>query len=96
MSDDDPDPDAPVVVEITDELDLHTFAPADVADLVAEYLDEAARRGFARVRIIHGKGRGVLRRTVHAVLARHPRVRRYRLADERAGNWGATIVELAL
>jgi DNA-nicking Smr family endonuclease len=91
MSDDD---DQVTVVEITDELDLHTFAPSDVADLVDEYLHEAARRGFARVRIVHGKGKGVLRRTVHAVLDRHPLVASYRLADEHAGAWGATWVEL--
>jgi DNA-nicking Smr family endonuclease len=88
------DGDEAVVVEITDELDLHTFAPADVADLVEEYVTEAQRRGFAAVRIVHGKGRGVLRRTVHAVLARHPAVAAFRLADERAGSWGATLVEL--
>ena len=93
MSDDDDD--APVVVEITDELDLHTFRPADVADLVDEYLHEAQRRGFTAVRIIHGKRIGALRRTVHAVLDRHAAVASYRLADERAGSWGATLVELA-
>jgi dsDNA-specific endonuclease/ATPase MutS2 len=89
------DDDDVTVVEITDELDLHTFAPADVADLVDEYLREAAQRGFTRVRIVHGKGRGVLRRTVHAVLDRHPRVASYRLGDERSGGWGATVVELS-
>jgi DNA-nicking Smr family endonuclease len=94
MSDDDYELPAAIVVAITDELDLHTFAPADVADLVDEYLREARARGFATVRIIHGKGRGVLRRTVHAVLDRHDAVASYRLADERAGSWGATLVAL--
>jgi dsDNA-specific endonuclease/ATPase MutS2 len=77
-----------------DELDLHTFRPAEVADLVEEYLHAAVARGFPVVRIIHGKGTGALRRTVHAVLDRHPAVVSYRLAGERGGSWGATLVEL--
>ena len=92
-SDDGMAPD-PADFVLGDELDLHTFRPADVADLVDEYLQEAQRRGFPTVRIIHGKGTGALRRTVHAVLDRHPAVVSYRLADERAGGWGATLVEL--
>lgn len=85
---------APVEVEITDELDLHTFAPRDVADLVAHYVDECAAWGFERVRIVHGKGTGTLRRIVHGVLERHDKVERFALADERAGSWGATIAWL--
>lgn len=84
----------PVEVEITDELDLHTFAPRDVADLVAHYVDECAARGFERVRIVHGKGTGTLRRIVHGVLEHHDKVERFALADERAGSWGATIAWL--
>ena len=84
----------PVEVELTDELDLHTFAPRDVADLVAHYVDECAARGFAQVRIIHGKGTGTLRRIVQGVLERHEKVERFALADERAGSWGATIAWL--
>jgi DNA-nicking Smr family endonuclease len=85
---------APAELAVTDELDLHTFAPRECADLVAEYLRAAQAAGLARVRIIHGKGTGALRRLVHAVLERHPAVTGYRLADERAGSWGATLVEL--
>lgn len=88
------DPDAVVTVPITDELDLHTFAPRDVAALVADYLDEAAAAGFAEVRIVHGKGVGVLRRIVHGALERHPRVAGFRLAEAPRGGWGATIVAL--
>lgn len=83
-----------VVVPITDELDLHTFLPRDIPSLIPEYLEECARLGFREVRIIHGKGQGVLRRTVHAALDRHPLVASYRQAGERAGSWGATLVVL--
>jgi serine/threonine-protein kinase len=81
-------------VELTDELDLHTFHPRDVAELVPDYLDEAIRLGFERVRIIHGKGRGTLRRMVHEALERHPGVVSFRLGDQTSGSWGATVVEL--
>lgn len=90
---DSPDP-APVILEITDELDLHTFAPGDVKELVADYLDACVERGFTEVRIIHGKGVGTLRRTVHAVLGRHPAVVGFAGAPERRGGWGATVVTL--
>jgi dsDNA-specific endonuclease/ATPase MutS2 len=88
------DDDEIIEVPITDELDLHTFAPRDVADLVANYLEEAHARGFAEVRIVHGKGEGVLRRIVHSVAGKHPLVTGWRLADESRGGWGATIVTL--
>lgn len=80
--------------DLTDELDLHTFRPQDVKELVGDYLDEAVARGFAHVRIIHGKGVGTLRTIVHAVLEKHPAVVSYRLADASGGGWGATLVEL--
>jgi dsDNA-specific endonuclease/ATPase MutS2 len=83
-----------VVPPLTDELDLHTFQPRDCADLVAEYLQAAQAAGLPRVRIIHGKGTGALRRIVHGVLGGHPAVRAYQLADERSGSWGATLVEI--
>lgn len=81
-------------VPITDVLDLHTFHPRDVKDLVADYLELCVEKGFTQVRIIHGKGTGTLRRIVHAVLEKHPAVERFALADETAGGWGATIVVL--
>jgi DNA-nicking Smr family endonuclease len=93
-TDADPAADTVTALPITDELDLHHFQPRDVASVVAEYLHEAHARGLVRVRLVHGKGTGALRRTVHATLERHPAVRAYRLADERAGSWGATLVDL--
>ena len=84
----------PIEMPITDELDLHTFHPRDVKTLVSDYLDECRERGFDEVRIVHGKGVGVLRETVHKTLERHPAVASYRLADGVRGSWGATIVAL--
>jgi dsDNA-specific endonuclease/ATPase MutS2 len=76
-------------------LDLHTFRPAEAKDLVADYLRECRERGILEVRIVHGKGTGALRRTVHAVLERLPEVASFRLAGDGAGGWGATVVTLA-
>ena len=90
----DPSVDELAAPVLTDELDLHTFRPRDCADVVEEYVRAAQEAGLTAVRIIHGKGTGTLRRTVHAVLDRHPAVRAYRLGDERSGAWGATLVEL--
>jgi DNA-nicking Smr family endonuclease len=75
-------------------LDLHSFKPADARDVVEEYLRECRVRGVLRVRIIHGKGIGHLRRTVHAFLKQCPDVAGFHLANEHFGGWGATIVLL--
>lgn len=89
-----PVPVTPVSVPIEDSLDLHTFAPRDVPSVVDEYLREAAERGFAEVRLIHGKGRGVQRAIVQRLLAGHPVVARFFDAPEERGGWGATVVAL--
>lgn len=83
-----------VSVPIDGVLDLHTFHPREVKDLVPEYLAACRERGIQDVRIIHGKGTGALRETVHAILKRIPYVISYRLADQDAGGWGATLVRL--
>ena len=88
------DDDIPIELPIDGVLDLHTFHPRDVKALVPDYLAECRERGILEVRIIHGKGIGALRRTVHAVLARLPEVASFGLAMETAGGWGATIVTL--
>ncbi len=74
-------------------LDLHTFSPRDAGSVVEEYLDACRKKGILDVRIIHGKGKGVLRRTVHATLQRHPLVLDFHL-DPGPSGWGATIVRL--
>jgi len=84
----------PIELPITGELDLHLFRPTDVKDLVPTYLEECRKGGILRVRVIHGKGIGALRETVHAVLRRTPGVKSFGLAAPNAGGWGATMVEL--
>ena len=81
----------PVRLEITDVFDLHSIPPREVRTVVEEYLREAHRLGFRSVRIIHGKGVGVQRETVRAVLARTPFVERFADAPPEAGGWGATV-----
>ncbi len=75
-------------------LDLHLFQPREVGDLVPEYLAECRKRGILQIRIIHGKGTGQLRESVHAILRRLPDVATFGLAPSQAGGWGATVVEL--
>jgi len=86
--------DEPVQLPIDGALDLHTFNPREIKDLVPDYLAACRERGILQVRIIHGKGIGNLRRTVHAILARHPDVVSFALDYPEFGGWGATIVRL--
>ncbi|MGV1097921.1 Smr/MutS family protein [Thiovibrio sp. JS02] len=84
----------PLELPIDGVLDLHAFRPAEVRDLVPEYLAACRQRGIYQVRIIHGKGTGTLRRLVQSILDGSPLVASFRLADETAGSWGATLVFL--
>ncbi len=84
----------PVEIPVEGTLDLHTFRPSEVKDLVPEYLKACREKGIFRVRIVHGKGTGVLQRTVHAVLRKIPDVVSFELAEADEGGWGATIVRL--
>ena len=84
----------PVKIPLEDWLDLHTFSPGEIADLLEEYISDCAMAGFLKVRIIHGKGTGVLRDAVHSLLRRLPEVASFRLAGDEAGGWGATLVAL--
>ena len=85
----------PVALPITGELDLHTFRPREVTRLLDDYFAECAKRGIRRVRVIHGKGTGTLRATVHAHLRRSPGVAGFVQGDETSGGWGATWVTLS-
>jgi DNA-nicking Smr family endonuclease len=86
--------DEPIELPIDGVLDLHTFKPSEVKDLVPDYLAACLERGIFQVRIIHGKGIGNLRRTVHAILTKHPQVVSFALDHPEYGGWGATIVHL--
>jgi len=87
--------DEPVQIEITDELDLHTFQPREVSDLLQDYLSECRRLGILNVRIIHGKGAGALRIGVHQKLAMMEMVAAITWpSSAQSGGWGATWVQL--
>lgn len=83
-----------IELEITDVLDLHTFLPREVPDVVRDYLDAAYEKGLRKLRIIHGRGAGVQRRTVRTLLERDPRVTGFGDAPAEAGGWGATWLEM--
>ena len=84
----------PVDLPIDGVLDLHTFRPRDVKSVVLDYIELCRERQITELRIIHGKGIGQLRATVHSILAKHPLVQSYALASEAYGGSGATIVRL--
>ena len=84
----------PLELEITDTLDLHAFSPKDVKAVTIAYLDEARKKGFRTVRLIHGKGVGVQREVVRSVLNETDFVKSFKSGDEFSGGWGATIAQL--
>lgn len=86
--------DEPVPLPIDGVLDLHSFQPRDVKEVVLAYLEACREKDIAEVRIVHGKGIGQLRQTVHAILSQHPEVASFSLAGEAYGGSGATFVRL--
>jgi len=84
----------PVTIPITDVLDLHTFQPKEIRNLLEDYLSACIEAKIFSVRIIHGKGTGVLRDRVHSNLKESPLVASFGVAPAEAGGWGATLVEL--
>ena len=91
---DEPDAPNPMQLPIDGMLDLHTFKPREIGGLVPDYLEACRERGIFEVRIIHGKGIGNLKRSVHAILSRHPEVLSFSTAHPLFGGDGATIVTL--
>ncbi len=83
----------PVEIPIDGTLDLHTFHPREVPSLVKEYVKLCREKGIYEIRLIHGKGKGILRRTVHRILDNHSLVAGYHDARDGSG-WGATIAYL--
>jgi hypothetical protein len=87
-------PDAVVEIPVEDSIDLHSFPPRDVPDVVDAYLEAAAKKGFTEVRLIHGRGIGVQRDRVQKLLANHPVVSGFHDAPPDRGGWGATVAYL--
>jgi dsDNA-specific endonuclease/ATPase MutS2 len=87
--------DAPIEIPITDTLDLHPFRPAEVRDVAREYLIEARALGLTQVRLIHGRGIGVQRENIRALLRSLDFVMDFEDADASGGGWGSTVVLLA-
>jgi len=82
------------MIPIEDVLDLHTFRPQDIPNLLEDYFAECLRSGIHEVRIIHGKGKGIQKRRVQGILKKNPMVTSYGDAPPEAGGWGATLVVL--
>jgi dsDNA-specific endonuclease/ATPase MutS2 len=84
----------PVKIPIEDHIDLHTFRPEEVSELLPEYFEECIKNGILTVRVIHGKGKGFLKKGVLDLLKKSPVVESFKDAHVESGGWGATIVEL--
>ena len=85
---------SPIEYPIDGTLDLHTFRPREVKELMRDYLTACHEKGIYSVRIVHGKGTGALRESVHVQLRKNSLVEDFRLGDESSGGWGATLVRL--
>jgi DNA-nicking Smr family endonuclease len=94
LSDEDEPGGAPVEIPITGDLDLHPFAPRDIPSVVEEYVRACRARGVLRLRLAHGRGKGVQRAAVRRTLASMPEVAGFEDAPPFAGGWGATIAVL--
>jgi DNA-nicking Smr family endonuclease len=94
MNDDGGESQPPVDLPIDGVLDLHTFRPDEMGELVPDYLEQCRELGILQVRVVHGKGMGNLKRGVEAILARLPEVASFGEAGAHYGGTGATIVNL--
>ena len=84
----------PVKIPIEDRIDLHTFSPKDIPEVLESYLEECYDAGLKEVRIIHGKGIGVQRKIVRKILSKNRLIETFSQALPEAGGWGATIALL--
>ena len=84
----------PIKIPITDTLDLHLFRPDEIPALLDDYFDECMEAGIFSIRLIHGKGKGILKKRVQHLLAKNKAVTSFKDAPPEAGGWGATLVEL--
>lgn len=88
------EPEEPLAIPVTGELDLHSFAPGEIPSLVEEYVSACQERGIRLVRLVHGRGKGVQRAAVRRVLARLDAVESFGDAAPGSGGWGATVAVL--
>ena len=88
-------PQEPIEYQISNEIDLHTFLPNEVGELIPDYIGLCLQKDISRIRIIHGKGIGTMRDTVHSLLRRDSRVLHFELASQEEGGWGATVAWLS-
>ena len=84
----------PIIIPIEDVIDLHTFKPKEVPDLLEDYFQACVEAGIYYVRVIHGKGQGILKKRVWHILQKNDLVIAFRDAPSEAGGWGATLVAL--
>lgn len=84
----------PIELPIDGVLDLHTFLTREIDDLIDDYIEACLDDRIFDIRIIHGKGKGILRNRVYALLERHPQVESFEQAPLEAGGWGAVLVRL--
>lgn len=84
----------PVIFPVEDVIDLHTFRPGEVKQLLDDYFSECIKKNIFTVRVIHGKGRGILKKRVESILDKNPKVVSHAPAPPGAGGWGATMVRL--
>lgn len=78
---------------VSSEIDLRGMRVDEALPIADKYLDDAYLAGLAQVHLIHGKGEGILRKTIRDMLKRHPHVKSYRTGGFREGGDGVTIVE---
>ena len=88
------DEEDPIIMPIDGILDLHTFLPRELNNLIDDYIEACVQAGVLEIRIIHGKGKGILKKRVYSILARNNKVQGYSQASEDAGGWGAVLVKL--
>jgi DNA mismatch repair protein MutS2 len=84
----------PELSPVHQEINLIGQRAEEARDAVDQFLDRAVMATASRVRIVHGHGMGVLKKTIHELLGRHPHVARFYPAPQQEGGAGATIVEL--
>jgi DNA mismatch repair protein MutS2 len=80
--------------DVPDEINVIGATAEEALERVDEFLDRAYTAGRTRLRVIHGFGKGILRKNLHEMFASHPHVEKFYLASQGEGGGGATIVEL--